>query len=40
MVQLAKVLFVNANQVLLEDDANVEEMNAILTLAKIVENVY
>ena len=40
MVQLAKVLFVNANQVLLEDDANVEEMNVIQTLAKIAENVY
>ena len=39
MVQSAKGLFVNANQVLLEDGANVAEMNAIQILAKIEENV-
>ena len=39
-VLLAKDLFVNASQVLLEDDANVVETNVIQILVKIVENVF
>ena len=38
MVLSVKDLFVNANLVLLEEDANVEEMNVILTLVKTVGN--
>ena len=40
MVLSVKDSFVNANPVLLEDDANGAEMNVILTLVKIVGNAF
>ena len=39
-VLLAKDLFVNASQVLLEEDANAVETNVIQIHVKIVENVF
>ena len=40
MVLSVKDLFVNANPVLQEEDANGEEMNVILTLVKTVESAF